>query len=186
MTLLSPLTHGCPPVFTLQNFLASDSPDLLGLDSPQVCEWGRLLCCCGRCHLASSRGDFHHRLVVSEVRATREGKWAAEQLWGGTEEGLFVFGIACSLPIALACRLSPEIYLKRPAHSDDWRLDIMLKRKAVRNGWLWRVCVCVWAGGHYWKDCIRNLPGRLGIRGFKTGNVPFWLSVYQISSPGSL
>lgn len=27
--------------------------------------------------------------------------------------------------------LSPEIYLKRPAHSDDWRLDIMLKRKAV-------------------------------------------------------
>ncbi|KAL1779001.1 phospholipase D2 [Sigmodon hispidus] len=26
--------------------------------------------------------------------------------------------------------LSPEIYLKRPAHSDDWRLDIMLKRKA--------------------------------------------------------
>ncbi|XP_032124689.1 phospholipase D2 isoform X4 [Cebus imitator] len=27
--------------------------------------------------------------------------------------------------------LSPEVYLKRPAHSDDWRLDIMLKRKAV-------------------------------------------------------
>nr|XP_030718052.1 phospholipase D2 isoform X2 [Globicephala melas] len=27
--------------------------------------------------------------------------------------------------------LSPEIYLKRPAHSDDWRLDIMLKKKAV-------------------------------------------------------
>ncbi|KAM9044591.1 phospholipase D2 isoform 4-T5 [Megaptera novaeangliae] len=26
--------------------------------------------------------------------------------------------------------LSPEIYLKRPAHSDDWRLDIMLKKKA--------------------------------------------------------
>ncbi|EHH24401.1 Phospholipase D2 [Macaca mulatta] len=26
--------------------------------------------------------------------------------------------------------LSPEVYLKRPAHSDDWRLDIMLKRKA--------------------------------------------------------
>ncbi|XP_028911138.1 phospholipase D2 [Ornithorhynchus anatinus] len=26
--------------------------------------------------------------------------------------------------------LSPEIYLKRPAHSDAWRLDILLKRKA--------------------------------------------------------
>ncbi|XP_020822230.1 phospholipase D2 isoform X1 [Phascolarctos cinereus] len=26
--------------------------------------------------------------------------------------------------------LSPEIYLKRPAHSEDWRLDIMLKKKA--------------------------------------------------------
>ncbi|XP_069857735.1 phospholipase D2 [Dipodomys merriami] len=26
--------------------------------------------------------------------------------------------------------LSPEVYLKRPAHSNDWRLDIMLKRKA--------------------------------------------------------
>ncbi|XP_003791251.2 phospholipase D2 [Otolemur garnettii] len=26
--------------------------------------------------------------------------------------------------------LSPEVYLKRPAHSDDWRLDIMLKKKA--------------------------------------------------------
>ncbi|KAM9597175.1 phospholipase D2 isoform 1-T2 [Trichechus inunguis] len=26
--------------------------------------------------------------------------------------------------------LSPEVYLKRPAHSDDWRLDSMLKRKA--------------------------------------------------------
>ncbi|XP_004716185.1 phospholipase D2 isoform X1 [Echinops telfairi] len=26
--------------------------------------------------------------------------------------------------------LSPEVYLKRPAHSDDWRLDIMLKRRA--------------------------------------------------------
>ncbi|XP_023599838.1 phospholipase D2 isoform X3 [Myotis lucifugus] len=26
--------------------------------------------------------------------------------------------------------LSPEIYLKRPAHSDDWRLDVMLKKKA--------------------------------------------------------
>uniref|UniRef100_A0A4X2JZ57 Phospholipase n=1 Tax=Vombatus ursinus TaxID=29139 RepID=A0A4X2JZ57_VOMUR len=27
-------------------------------------------------------------------------------------------------------RLSPEIYLKRPAHSEDWRLDVMLKKKA--------------------------------------------------------
>lgn len=36
-------------------------------------------------------------------------------------------------PPALNPRLSPEIYLKRPAHSDDWRLDIMLKKKAVRR-----------------------------------------------------
>lgn len=39
--------------------------------------------------------------------------------------------------------MSPEIYLKRPAHSDDWRLDIMLKKKAVRRvaggrGGAWR------------------------------------------------
>ena len=37
-------------------------------------------------------------------------------------------------PPALNPRLSPEIYLKRPAHSDDWRLDIMLKKKAARRG----------------------------------------------------
>lgn len=72
--------------------------------------------------------------MVSEVRSTQEGKWVAEQHTGPREEGLFVFSIACSLPIALVSRLSPEIYLKRPAHSDDWRLDIMLKRKAVRSG----------------------------------------------------
>lgn len=42
--------------------------------------------------------------------------------------------LAFTRPSLPAChpRLSPEIYLKRPAHSDDWRLDIMLKRKAVR------------------------------------------------------
>lgn len=28
-------------------------------------------------------------------------------------------------------RLSPEIYLKRPAQTDDWRLDLLLMRKAV-------------------------------------------------------
>lgn len=38
-----------------------------------------------------------------------------------------------SSPPALNPRLSPEIYLKRPAHSDEWRLDIMLKKKAVRR-----------------------------------------------------
>ncbi|XP_063097830.1 phospholipase D2 isoform X2 [Cavia porcellus] len=31
---------------------------------------------------------------------------------------------------ALTPRLSPEVYLKRPAHSDDWRLDFMLKKAA--------------------------------------------------------
>lgn len=28
-------------------------------------------------------------------------------------------------------RLSPEIYMKRPAQSDEWRLDLILKHKAV-------------------------------------------------------
>jgi hypothetical protein len=103
--------------------------------------------------------------VVSEVRSTQEGKWAAAQRRGAREEGLFVFSIACSLPIALASRLSPEIYLKRPAHSDDWRLDIMLKRKAVRSGWLWRegcvcvgVCVCVCV---LWGDVIGRTAARI-------------------------
>lgn len=43
-----------------------------------------------------------------------------------------VWVLACFLLLALNPRLSPEVYLKRPAHSDDWRLDIMLKKKAVR------------------------------------------------------
>ncbi|KAE8620516.1 hypothetical protein XENTR_v10010293 [Xenopus tropicalis] len=34
--------------------------------------------------------------------------------------------------------LSPEVHLKRPAHTDDWRLDIILKRKAEAGV---RVCV---------------------------------------------
>ncbi|XP_067325735.1 phospholipase D2 [Anolis sagrei] len=34
--------------------------------------------------------------------------------------------------------LSPEIYLKRPAQSDEWRLDLILKRKAEEGV---RVCV---------------------------------------------
>lgn len=50
-----------------------------------------------------------------------------------TGEGRVGWSLACLLPAALNSRLSPEIYLKRPAHSDDWRLDIMLKRKAVRR-----------------------------------------------------
>jgi phospholipase D1/2 len=29
--------------------------------------------------------------------------------------------------------LSPEIYLKRPALSDEWRFDKMLEKKAVNN-----------------------------------------------------
>lgn len=52
----------------------------------------------------------------------------------GAGGGGAVFTLACSLPTALTSRLSPEIYLKRPAHSEDWRLDVMLKRKAVRSG----------------------------------------------------
>lgn len=42
-------------------------------------------------------------------------------------------GLSLPLTLALNSRLSPEIYLKRPAHSDDWRLDLMLKKKAVRR-----------------------------------------------------
>ncbi|XP_015283368.1 PREDICTED: phospholipase D2 [Gekko japonicus] len=34
--------------------------------------------------------------------------------------------------------LSPEIYLKRPAQTDDWRLDLLLKRKAEEGV---RICV---------------------------------------------
>ena len=29
--------------------------------------------------------------------------------------------------------ISPEIYLKRPYFNDYWRLDVLLKRKAVRR-----------------------------------------------------
>lgn len=44
-----------------------------------------------------------------------------------------------AFPIALRCvgggglppRLSPEVYLKRPAQTDEWRLDLILKHKAV-------------------------------------------------------
>lgn len=45
---------------------------------------------------------------------------------------------------ALTPRLSPEVYLKRPAHSDDWRLDFMLKKAAVRSR----------AGGGLGRDCL--------------------------------
>ena len=48
------------------------------------------------------------------------------------EEWLVVWGLAYP-PHPPNPRLSPEIYLKRPAYSDDWRLDIMLKKKAVRR-----------------------------------------------------
>nr|XP_056719556.1 phospholipase D2 [Euleptes europaea] len=34
--------------------------------------------------------------------------------------------------------LSPEIYLKRPAQTDDWRLDLLLKHKAEEG-----VCICI-------------------------------------------
>ncbi|KAG8517119.1 Phospholipase D2 [Galemys pyrenaicus] len=42
--------------------------------------------------------------------------------------------------------LSPEVYLKRPAHSDDWRLDMMLKKKAVRK--------VVRPEGNYGRGCL--------------------------------
>lgn len=136
LTLPSSLTNDCPLVFTLQSFLASDSSDFLGLASPQVCEWGRLLCCCGRCHPTSSRGDFYYRLVVSggnEAQARAYGRLAygSEERVEG-KEWLVIWGLLF-LPSAVNSRLSPEIYLKRPAHSNDWRLDIMLKKKAVRS-----------------------------------------------------
>lgn len=103
--------------------------------------------------------------MVSEVRCPGEEGVAGEGVGGQREEGRgahgsewggAVFCSACSLPTTLTSRLSPEVYLKRPAHSEDWRLDIMLKRKAVRSGWLWV--------GVDWKDLSRGLPRRkLGI-----------------------
>uniref|UniRef100_A0A8C0DZN7 Phospholipase n=1 Tax=Balaenoptera musculus TaxID=9771 RepID=A0A8C0DZN7_BALMU len=72
-----------------QSFLASDSPDLLGLASPRF---------------VNGAGYFAA---------------AADAILRAQEE-IFITG----------WWLSPEIYLKRPAHSDDWRLDIMLKKKA--------------------------------------------------------
>lgn len=38
----------------------------------------------------------------------------------------------CASVVALS-RLSPEIYMKRPAQTDAWRLDLILKRKAVSD-----------------------------------------------------
>ncbi|KAB0388825.1 hypothetical protein E2I00_016037 [Balaenoptera physalus] len=73
----------------LTRFLASDSPDLLGLASPRF---------------VNGAGYFAA---------------AADAILRAQEE-IFITG----------WWLSPEIYLKRPAHSDDWRLDIMLKKKA--------------------------------------------------------
>lgn len=60
------------------------------------------------------------------------------QLWilGGSGKGGVADCLGLNLPSStpsLNPRLSPEIYLKRPAHSDDWRLDVMLKKKAVRR-----------------------------------------------------
>lgn len=62
----------------------------------------------------------------------------SDQLWipGRSGKGGVAGCLGLSLPSStpsLNPRLSPEIYLKRPAHSDDWRLDVMLKKKAVRK-----------------------------------------------------
>ncbi|XP_025031025.1 phospholipase D2 [Python bivittatus] len=42
------------------------------------------------------------------------------------------------IPPSGSSRLSPEIYMKRPAQSDEWRLDLILKHKAEQGV---RVCV---------------------------------------------
>lgn len=116
------------------------------------------------------------------------GKWkkrsSSKKVWDraygrlayGSEEGaegkewLVNWGLL-SLSPALNPRLSPEIYLKRPAHSNDWRLDIMLKKKAVRS--------------------VARLEGRLVGGGWLEGNLrfqgrercPSWLNVWQTSPP---
>ena len=68
-------------------------------------------------------------------------RWAfgSEKEWKGRRGCCWKLSLPS--PAALNPRLSPEIYLKRPAHSDDWRLDIMLKKKAVRR--------VVWLEGRY-------------------------------------
>lgn len=47
---------------------------------------------------------------------------------------IFIFGyiLMCLLNADIFLRLSPEVFLKRPATDNYWRLDEILKRKAVR------------------------------------------------------
>lgn len=84
---------------------------------------------------------------------------AADQLTSQQREGPgrsgWLLGLSCLSPPARNPRLSPEIYLKRPAHSDDWRLDITLKKKAVRRAVrLEGRCVGVACGGRLVRrDC---------------------------------
>ena len=144
LTLLSPLTHDCPSVFTLQSFLASDFPDLLGLASPQVCEWGRLLCCCGRCHPSSSRRDFHHRLVVSGRRTwARKGGLvpATDQLMGQKRSGRGGVAVVGSLAYPHLLPWIPGWVLRftwsvQPIQmTGDWTLCSRRRRWGEWSGW---------------------------------------------------
>lgn len=83
-----------------------------------------------------------------------------------------------SLPTALNPRLSPEIYLKRPAHSNDWRLDIMLKKKAVRS-------VARLDGRLVGVGLIRRdySIGEGNLRDWWGETCPSWLNVWQTSPP---
>ena len=48
------------------------------------------------------------------------------------------FGLTVMYVFFTLCRLSPEIYMKRPiTEGNRWRLDSILKRKAVRD------CLCM-------------------------------------------
>ena len=70
------------------------------------------------------------------VSTCNRSAYGSEKEWKGRSGCCWELSLPS--PAALNPRLSPEIYLKRPAHSDDWRLDIMLKKKAVRRMVCWR------------------------------------------------
>ena len=86
------------------------------------------------------------------VSTCNRSAYGSEKEWMGRSGCCWELSLPS--PAALNPRLSPEIYLKRPAHSDDWRLDVMLKKKAVRR--------MVWLEGRYGQGvaCGWRLVGR--------------------------
>ncbi|XP_023599837.1 phospholipase D2 isoform X2 [Myotis lucifugus] len=83
------------------------------------------------------RIDTSHRSLILKCSSYRQARWWGQEITelaqGPGRDFLQLHrheSYAPPRPGTLARWLSPEIYLKRPAHSDDWRLDVMLKKKA--------------------------------------------------------